>query len=64
VLKELIKKYPGTNQAKIAKKKLSLIKWGVGEFFTRQEDRSDASNEWRAIAAPKGKTRIRFLLVR
>ncbi len=30
-------------------------------FFSRQDDRPGASNEQRAIAAEKGKTRRRFL---
>jgi hypothetical protein len=37
------------------------ISWGVGVFFSRQDDRPGASKGQRAIAAEKGKTRRRFL---
>jgi hypothetical protein len=42
--------------------KSGVIISGVGVFFSRQADRSGASNGQRAIAAEKGKTRSRLLL--
>jgi hypothetical protein len=40
----------------------ALTNRGVGVFFSRQADRSCASNGQRAIAAEKGKTQRRLLL--
>jgi hypothetical protein len=41
---------------------MTITIYGVGVFFSRQDDRPGASNGQRAIAAEKGKTRRRFLL--